>query len=91
MKINCDMGESFGHWTIGHDDQVMPFIDMANIACGMHASDPTVMLETVRLAKNMASPLVLIRVMPICKGSAAVRCLFATLNSKHFLSIKLVR
>ena len=52
MKINCDMGESFGHWTIGHDDQVMPFIDMANIACGMHASDPTVMLETVRLAKK---------------------------------------
>ncbi|MBF8999069.1 5-oxoprolinase subunit PxpA [Vibrio nitrifigilis] len=52
MKINCDMGESFGNWKIGHDSEVMPYIDMANIACGMHASDPTVMLNTVRLAKQ---------------------------------------
>lgn len=52
MLINCDMGESFGLWTMGRDAQIMPYIDMANIACGMHASDPTVMLETVRLAKQ---------------------------------------
>ncbi len=52
MKINCDMGESFGIWTLGCDDQIMPYLDMANIACGMHASDPKVMLDTVRLAKR---------------------------------------
>ncbi len=52
MKINCDMGESFGPWPMGNDPAVMPFIDMANIACGMHASDPTIMLQTVALAKK---------------------------------------
>lgn len=52
MLINCDMGESFGTWTIGQDAQIMPFIDMANIACAMHASDPTVMRKTVQLAKQ---------------------------------------
>jgi len=52
MLINCDMGESFGSWTMGQDALIMPYIDMANIACGMHASDPTVMRDTVRLAKQ---------------------------------------
>lgn len=52
MKINCDMGESFGLWTMGHDAEVMPALDMANIACGMHASDPSVMMQTVALAKQ---------------------------------------
>lgn len=51
MLINCDMGESFGIWELGQDQVIMPFIDMANIACGMHASDPSVMLQTVRNAK----------------------------------------
>ncbi len=50
MKLNCDMGESFGSWTKGMDDQVMPYIDMANIACGFHASDPLTMERTVKLA-----------------------------------------
>ncbi|WP_434362319.1 5-oxoprolinase subunit PxpA [Parasalinivibrio latis] len=50
MKLNCDMGESFGIWTMGLDDQVMPWIDMANIACGFHASDPDVMAATVKKA-----------------------------------------
>ena len=39
MKLNCDLGESFGAWTMGQDEEVMPYIDMANIACGFHASD----------------------------------------------------
>ena len=43
MKLNCDMGESFGSWTKGMDAEVMPYIDMANIACGFHASDPLTM------------------------------------------------
>lgn len=52
MLINCDMGESYGIWEMGQDKTIMPFIDMANIACGMHASDPSVMLTTVRYAKE---------------------------------------
>ncbi|MBD1569823.1 5-oxoprolinase subunit PxpA [Aliivibrio sp. S10_S31] len=51
MRINCDMGESFGLWQLGNDSAVMPALDMANIACGMHASDPSVMMKTVALAK----------------------------------------
>jgi UPF0271 protein len=50
VKFNCDMGESFGSWAKGNDEAVMPFVDMANIACGMHASDPTTMARTVQLA-----------------------------------------
>ena len=50
IRLNCDMGESFGQWTIGMDDKVMPFIDQANIACGFHASDPCIMRKTVQLA-----------------------------------------
>ena len=50
MLLNCDIGESFGAWTMGLDDQVMPYIDQANIACGFHAGDPLVMFNTVRLA-----------------------------------------
>lgn len=48
--LNCDMGESFGNYTLGLDSEVMPFVDCANIACGFHASDPHVMRHTVRLA-----------------------------------------
>lgn len=50
ITLNCDMGESYGHWTMGCDAEVMPLIDMANIACGFHASDPKTMAETVQLA-----------------------------------------
>jgi len=50
MLINCDLGESFGVWSMGQDAEMMPLIDQANIACGFHASDPKTMVETVRLA-----------------------------------------
>jgi UPF0271 protein len=50
MKLNCDLGESFGAWKMGLDEEIMPFIDSANIACGFHASDPMTMLKTVKLA-----------------------------------------
>lgn len=50
IDLNCDMGESFGAWTLGEDEKVMPHITSANIACGFHAGDPVVMRETVRLA-----------------------------------------
>lgn len=50
LLLNCDLGESYGAWTMGCDQQAMPVIDMANIACGFHASDPDVMADTIRLA-----------------------------------------
>lgn len=52
MKLNCDLGESFGMWKMGLDEQVMPHIDMANIACGFHAGDADVMASTLSLAKK---------------------------------------
>jgi len=50
LLLNCDIGESFGNWTMGLDAEVMPFIDCANIACGFHAGDPGIMRKTVALA-----------------------------------------
>jgi len=50
IDINCDMGESFGLWRMGADEHVMPHITSANVACGAHAGDPSVMRRTVRLA-----------------------------------------
>ena len=52
LKLNCDLGEGFGIYRIGDDNKIMPYIDMANLACGFHASDPTHMLQSVRLAKT---------------------------------------
>lgn len=50
LLLNCDIGESFGNWTLGLDAEVMPFIDCANVACGFHAGDPSIMRKTVSLA-----------------------------------------
>lgn len=50
LLLNCDIGESFGAWTMGLDAEVMPHIDCANIACGFHAGDPSTMRRTVDLA-----------------------------------------
>jgi 5-oxoprolinase (ATP-hydrolysing) subunit A len=50
MDLNCDMGESFGLWPMGDDEKIMPYITSANIACGFHAGDPSVMKKTVALA-----------------------------------------
>ena len=52
IRLNCDMGESFGIWKMGNDEEVMPYIDMANLACGFHASDAVTMSRTVILAKK---------------------------------------
>jgi len=51
VDINCDMGESFGIYRLGEDEKIIPCISSANIACGFHAGDPTVMEKTVRLAR----------------------------------------
>lgn len=50
VNLNADLGESFGAWKMGNDSQLLEIIGSANIACGFHAGDPTVMQETVRLA-----------------------------------------
>ncbi len=52
IKLNCDMGESFGIWKMGNDEEIMPLIDMANLACGFHASDAVTMSRSVILAKK---------------------------------------
>jgi 5-oxoprolinase (ATP-hydrolysing) subunit A len=52
IDINSDMGESFGAYTIGHDAGLMKSITSANIAAGFHGGDPTVLRETIRLAKS---------------------------------------
>jgi len=52
IDLNCDMGESFGAYTIGADEQVMSSITSANVACGFHAGDPAVMRRTVRMARD---------------------------------------
>ena len=47
VDLNCDLGESFGAYTIGMDEAVIPLITSANVACGYHAGDPLVMAKTV--------------------------------------------
>ena len=47
VDLNSDLGESFGRYTIGMDEKIIPLISSANIACGYHASDPVVMLESI--------------------------------------------
>ncbi len=52
IDISCDMGESFGPWKMGFDEEMMQYISSANIAGGFHAGDPTTMRKTVALAKD---------------------------------------
>ena len=52
IDINCDIGESFGKYTIGNDEMMMPEIVSANVACGLHAGDANVMSKTVQMAKE---------------------------------------
>ena len=51
IDINSDLGESFGAYSIGHDEGLMKAITSANIAAGFHAGDPSVLRDTIRLAK----------------------------------------
>jgi UPF0271 protein len=52
VAINCDMGEAYSIYRCGDDEGIMPYITVANVACGFHASDPVVMQKTVALAKE---------------------------------------
>jgi UPF0271 protein len=50
IDLNCDMGESWGAWTMGSDAEMLAIVSSANVACGFHGGDPLVMFETVRRA-----------------------------------------
>ncbi|MGF1747572.1 5-oxoprolinase subunit PxpA [Vibrio cionasavignyae] len=52
MALNGDVGESYGCWSLGKDERLIPLLDKANIACGFHASDPEIMSQTVQLCKH---------------------------------------
>jgi UPF0271 protein len=52
VDLNCDMGESFGAYRIGADEEVFPYITSANVACGFHGGDPTVMRTTIARARE---------------------------------------
>ena len=52
IDLNCDLGESFGAYRIGLDEEVVPHVTSVNIACGWHAGDPLVMEKTVAMAKQ---------------------------------------
>ncbi len=52
IDLNCDMGESFGAYKLGFDEEAMSHVTSVNVACGFHASDPANMLKTVRLARK---------------------------------------
>ena len=52
IKLNCDLGEGFGAYSMGCDEEIMPLIDCANVACGYHGGDPSIMRKTVLLAKR---------------------------------------
>ena len=53
VDLNCDMGESFGAYRIGADDSVFPYITSANVACGFHGGDPSVMRKTLTRAREL--------------------------------------
>lgn len=52
IDLNSDLGESFGAYKIGRDNDIIPLVSSANVACGFHAGDPTVMANTVKLCKD---------------------------------------
>ena len=52
IDLNSDLGESFGPWPMGQDEALMSSITSANVACGFHAGDPTVMRRTIELAQH---------------------------------------
>ena len=52
IDLNCDMGESFGVYKLGLDDEVIQLISSVNVACGFHGGDPNIMDHTVKMAKK---------------------------------------
>ena len=52
LDLNCDMGEGFGAWKMGDDEEMLNIVTTANVACGFHAGDPSTMFRTAASAKS---------------------------------------
>lgn len=52
IDLNCDMGESFGRYKVGMDEEIIKYVTSANIGCGFHGGDPVVMRNTVKMARE---------------------------------------
>ncbi|KLK93336.1 hypothetical protein AA309_09815 [Microvirga vignae] len=52
VDLNCDIGEGFGPWPMGDDEAMLDIVSSANIACGFHAGDPSIMFRTAEIAKS---------------------------------------
>jgi UPF0271 protein len=50
IDLNADVGEGFGRWVLGDDDALMGIITSANVACGFHAGDPSIIRRTCAAA-----------------------------------------
>lgn len=50
IDLNCDMGESFGAWKMGNDEELMKYVSSINVASGFHAGDPTTIRKTIETA-----------------------------------------
>ena len=55
VDLNSDLGESFGNYTLGMDEEILKYVSSANVACGWHAGDPVVMEKTICLAKEFGT------------------------------------
>ena len=53
IDLNSDLGESYGSWSMGNDEQILPIVSSANIACGFHAGDPKSILQTLKQAAQL--------------------------------------
>jgi len=52
IDLNCDIGESYGAWSMGDDAALLDVVSSANVACGFHAGDPSIIDATVRAAAD---------------------------------------
>lgn len=52
IDLNADLAEGYGDWRIGDDEALLEVLSSANLACGFHAGDPTIMQRTIRLARD---------------------------------------
>lgn len=76
IDLNCDLGESFGAYTIGMDAEILPYVTSANIACGFHAGDPSVMQKSVLLCKKYGVQMGAHPGLRICRALAAAEWQF---------------
>ena len=53
IDLNSDLGESYGSWSMGNDEQILPIVSSTNIACGFHAGDPKSILQTLKQAAHL--------------------------------------